>query len=114
MLIDEGHHWMSGTDYRKRQLGTDVEKLKRDSPRLHAADFKVPLLMLHGKRDYQVPFEQSETMDAALKRAGKSHRFVVVPDADHQFSELVDRATVLREIETFLGENLPAAPTNAP
>jgi hypothetical protein len=25
-----------------------------------------------------------------------------------------DRATLLREIETFLGEHLPAAPPNAP
>jgi dipeptidyl aminopeptidase/acylaminoacyl peptidase len=112
MLIDEGHHWMEGTDYRKRQLGTDTEKLKRDSPRLHVSDFKVPLLMLHGKKDYQVPFEQSETMDTALKRADKPHRFVVLPDADHQFSAVKDRTILLREIETFLGEHLPAA--NAP
>src|ERR1700723_464066 len=64
MLISEG-----GADYRKRQLGTDSGKLKRDSPRLHVADFRVPLLMLHGKQDYQVPFEQSEAMDTALTRA---------------------------------------------
>lgn len=113
MLIDEGHQWMAGADFRKRQLGTDSEKLKRDSPRLHVSDFKVPLLMLHGQQDYQVPFEQSDTMDTALKRAGKPHRFVVVPDADHQFSGVKDRATLLKEIETFLGEHLPAAAPNA-
>jgi dipeptidyl aminopeptidase/acylaminoacyl peptidase len=111
MLIDEGHQWMAGADYRKRQLGTDMAKLKRDSPRLHASDFQVPLLMLHGKRDFQVPFEQSDAMDVALKRAGKPHRLVVVPDADHQFSAVKDRATLLREIEAFLGEHLsPTAP----
>jgi dipeptidyl aminopeptidase/acylaminoacyl peptidase len=114
MLISEGRDWIAGADYRKRQLGTDSEKLKRDSPRLHVADFKVPLLMLHGRKDYQVPFEQSETMDSALTRAGKPHRFVVVPDADHQFSGVKDRATLLKEIETFLGEHLPAAVANTP
>jgi acetyl esterase/lipase len=113
MLIDEGHDWMAGADLRKRQLGTDSEKLKRDSPRLHVSDFKVPLLMLQGKRDYQVPFEQSETMDAALKRAGKPHRFVVVPDADHQFSAVKDRAVLLRETEAFLAEHLPVAAPEA-
>jgi dienelactone hydrolase len=111
MLIDEGHRWLEGAETRKKQIGADLEKLKRDSPRLHVADFKVPLLMLHGKRDYQVPFEQSETMDAALKRAGKPHQFVVVPGADHQFSSVKDRATLLKEIETFLGEHLPASAT---
>jgi dipeptidyl aminopeptidase/acylaminoacyl peptidase len=109
MLIDEGHNWMAGADYRKRQLGTNKEKLKRDSPRLHAAEFTVPLLMLHGKRDFQVPFEQSDTLDTALTRAGKPHRFVVVPNADHQFSAVEDRAVLLKETEAFLAEHLPAA-----
>jgi dienelactone hydrolase len=113
LLIDEGYHWL-GAESIKKQIGTDPEKLKRDSPRLHAADFQVPLLMLHGKMDAQAPFDQSDTMDAALKRAGKPHRFVAVPNADHQFSDVKDRATLLREIETFLGEHLPAAPPNAP
>jgi dienelactone hydrolase len=115
MLIDEGHQWIRGASYLKKQLGTDSDKLKRDSPRLHAADFKVPLLMLHGKQDYQVPFEQSDAMDAALKHSGKAHRFVVVPDADHQFSDVKDRAVLLNETEAFLRENLPvaaAAPQN--
>jgi dipeptidyl aminopeptidase/acylaminoacyl peptidase len=54
-----------------------------------------------------VPFEQSEKMDEALTRAGKAHRFVVVPGADHQFSELKDRVTLLQETEAFLREHLP-------
>jgi dipeptidyl aminopeptidase/acylaminoacyl peptidase len=109
MLIDEGRDWIAGADYRKRQLGTNKEKLRRDSPRLHAAEFTVPLLILHGKRDFQVPFEQSDTLDTALTRAGKPHRFVVVPNADHQFSDVKDRATLLRETEAFLREHLPVA-----
>ena len=108
LLIDEGYHWLGGESM-KKQIGTDPEKLKRDSPRLHAADFQVPLLMVHGKMDAQAPFEQSETMDAALKHAGKPHRFVVVPEADHQFSAVKDRVILLQETETFLREHLPVA-----
>jgi dipeptidyl aminopeptidase/acylaminoacyl peptidase len=106
LLIDEGHHWLAAASI-KKQIGTDPAKLKRDSPRLHAADFQIPLLMLQGKMDAQVPFEQSEKMDEALTRAGKAHRFVVVPGADHQFSELNDRVTLLQETEAFLREHLP-------
>jgi dipeptidyl aminopeptidase/acylaminoacyl peptidase len=108
LLIDEGHHWLQAASI-KRQIGTDPAKLKRDSPRLHAADFQIPLLMIQGKMDAQVPFEQSEKMDEALTRAGKAHRFVAVPGADHQFSDLKDRVTLLQETEAFLREHLPAA-----
>ncbi len=93
----------------KKQIGTDPEKLKLNSPRLHAAEFSVPLLMLHGRRDAQVPFAQSEAMDAALTRAGKPHRLVAFADADHAFGEEKDRAGLLHEIERFLSEQLPTA-----
>jgi dipeptidyl aminopeptidase/acylaminoacyl peptidase len=108
LLIDEGYHWLNSETV-KRQIGLDREKLKHDSPHLHAAEFKVPLLMLQGTMDAQVPFEQSEVMDQALTRAHIAHRFVVVPGADHQFSEVKDRALLLKETEDFLREHLPVA-----
>jgi dienelactone hydrolase len=113
LLTDEGHDWLNGETI-KKQIGIDRDKLKRDSPRLHAAEFKVPLLMIQGRMDAQVPFEQSEVMDQALTHARIPHRFAVVPDADHQFSEVKDRALLLRETETFLREHLPATPTPTP
>ena len=114
LLIDEGYNWLNGASTIKKQIGVDPAKLKRDSPHLHAADFKVPLLMLHGQMDAQVPFEQSEVMDNALKHAHVAHRFVVVPGADHSFSDVKDRATLLKETEDFLHEHLPAAAPSAP
>jgi dipeptidyl aminopeptidase/acylaminoacyl peptidase len=105
---------LNGIGTVKKQVGVDAAKLKRDSPRLHAADFKVPLLMLHGQMDAQVPLEQSEVMDAALKRAHVAHRFTMLPGADHQFSDVKDRATLLKETEDFLHEHLPAAAPSAP
>jgi dipeptidyl aminopeptidase/acylaminoacyl peptidase len=110
LLIDEGRQWVNGGESAKKQIGVNADKLKHDSPRLHAEEFKVPLLMLQGKMDYQVPFEQSEVMDKALTRAHAAHRFVVVPEADHQFSGVKDRATLLKETEVFLGEHLPVTP----
>jgi dienelactone hydrolase len=118
LLIDEGYNFINSKIQRK-QIGTDTAKLKHDSPRLHAAQFNVPVLMVHGTMDAQVPVEQSEEMDSALTHAGKTHRFVKLTDADHSLSEEKDRVTLLREIEHFLGEHLsvasaaPAAPAAA-
>jgi dipeptidyl aminopeptidase/acylaminoacyl peptidase len=90
----------------QKQVGTDPAKLKRDSPRQHATEFNVPVLLLHGDRDAQAPYAQSEVMDNALTHAGKPHRFVTIHDADHQLSAESDRVTMLREVEAFLAEHL--------
>ncbi|MGO9623708.1 MAG: alpha/beta hydrolase family protein [Steroidobacteraceae bacterium] len=78
-------------------------------PASATAEFRVPVLMVHGTMDAQAPVEQSEEMDSALTRAGKVHRFVELTDADHSLSEEKDRVTLLQEIERFLGEHLSVA-----
>jgi dienelactone hydrolase len=113
LLIDEGYRWQNPKLVEK-QLGTDPAKLKRDSPRQHATAFKVPVLLLHGDRDAQAPYAQSEVMDTALTRAGKPHRFVTIHDADHQLSAESDRVTMLREVEAFLAEHLGVAAPSPP
>jgi len=109
LLIDEGYRWMNAKIV-KKQIGTDPGHLKRDSPLQHVDEFRVPLLMVHGDLDAQAPFEQSELMDKALTRAGKPHRFVRLPDADHALSKASDRATMLREVESFLSQYLSSSP----
>ena len=91
-----------------RELRIFADYLQADLLRL---DNLASLLMLHGDTDAQVPFEQSEVMDEALKHAHVAHRFTVIPGADHQFSDVKDRATLLKETEDFLREHLP---TTAP
>lgn len=109
LLLDEDDRFLN-PEVAKKQVGTDREKLKRNSPRQHAAEVGVPVLLIHGDLDAQAQFEQSKVMDAALTRAGKPHRFVPIKDADHQLSRENDRVTLLTELEAFLGEHLRAAP----
>jgi len=107
MLIDEEDRFMNLGQVARKQLGTDKEKIRRDSPRLHASEVQVPILMIHGDRDAQADVEQSQAMDAALTRSGKPHRFVLIKDADHQLSAESARVTMLRELETFLSAHVP-------
>lgn len=107
LLINDDQHSL-GYKITETQIGTDKAKLRLNSPLQHAADFNVPLLMLHGDMDAQVPFEQSEAMDRALTRAGKPHQMIRLPDGDHQFSAVNDRVTLLRAVEGFLGDHLAA------
>jgi acetyl esterase/lipase len=107
LLETETQHFLNGGKVAERQIGTDPEKLKRDSPRRHAAEFNVPVLILQGTLDAQVPYEQSADMDSALTHANKPHRFVRVEEADHAFTGETQRAILLHEIDGFLGEHLP-------
>ena len=105
-LVSEGYDYVGLAQLRKLQLGTDFDKLRRNSPREHAADFAIPILMIHGDHDAQVPIRQSKMMAAALDRAKKPYRLIEVKDANHSLSGMTDRVTLLGEIERFLKEQL--------
>ncbi len=77
------------------------------SPIKFVDKIKAPLLLIHGKKDITVDHVQSEKMNAAMKRAGKTVEFVSVPLADHYFTREADRITLLTAIETFLAKHNP-------
>ncbi len=105
LLESEARRFVGGQITRE-QVGTDSAKLKTDSPRNHAADVRIPLLMIHGDNDAQVSVEQSKAMDRALSKAARAHEFILIEGADHQLSRESDRTTLLIAIERFLGVNL--------
>lgn len=78
------------------------------SPINAVARIKVPLMLIHGKRDVTVDHDQSSKMYAKMREAGKTVEFVSLPLADHYFTRQEDRLTLLRSIESFLARNNPA------
>jgi dipeptidyl aminopeptidase/acylaminoacyl peptidase len=89
-----------------RRIGRDDEKLERDSPAQNAALVKMPVLMVHGTLDAQAPFEQSKDMAAALKKADKDFKFVVIENGDHGLVRESERTVLLTELEKFLQTHL--------
>jgi dipeptidyl aminopeptidase/acylaminoacyl peptidase len=98
----------------REQVGTNYNKLREDSPRRHADKVQIPLLMIHGDRDANVNFEQSEAMAKALKNAHKPFEFIRLKDADRYIALKTDRLTLLNAIEKFLLTNLGAGATPPP
>jgi dipeptidyl aminopeptidase/acylaminoacyl peptidase len=92
----------------KDWLRLQAPDLKGVSPINYAADFSIPILIMHGKADKVVPVKQSREMVEKLKAAGKPYRYVEQPKGDHHFSEEADRVQFLKELEAFLKENNPA------
>jgi dipeptidyl aminopeptidase/acylaminoacyl peptidase len=100
----------------------DRDRIRASSPALHADQVRAPVLLIHGTDDTVVPIEQSRRMQRALQNAGKEVRFVELRGDDHWLSDAPTRIQMLREIETFLAQNLrpevnvddSAAPTQTP
>ena len=94
-----------GTRYWERFL--DVadpgdKKLDAISPLKHADRIAVPLLLIHGREDSTVPYEQSTDMVKALKRAGKTPGFITLEQEDHYLSRSATRLQMLQASMAFL------------
>ena len=110
-LITEGRFF---TNHRllKEQVGRDEEKLERDSPRRHAKNVGIPVLLVHGRRDPVVTDEHSRYMANALESAGKDVEYLRLEHADHAIDDVPSRTALLQKLESFLTKHL-AAPVAA-
>ncbi len=68
---------------------------------------RVPLMLIHGRKDVTVDHSQSSKMYAAMQKAGKPVEFVSIPLADHYFTRQEDRVALLTSMESFLGRHNP-------
>ena len=89
--------------------GPDDTHLDDLSPADRIGAATPPILLIHGKDDTVVPFEQSQFMADALKRAGKPVEMVVLNHEDHWLSHGDTRLQMLQATMDFLAKNNPAS-----
>jgi dipeptidyl aminopeptidase/acylaminoacyl peptidase len=88
-LIDNISMWgaTDGAFYWERRNGGPVWEMKGQwldqNPMRYAANFKTPMLVTHGERDYRVPVSQGFQMYKLLQRQKVPARFVIFPDENH-------------------------------
>jgi dipeptidyl aminopeptidase/acylaminoacyl peptidase len=103
-------HLASSTRYWDRFWGVgdqDEAGLKVISPIDHIATVTAPILLIHGRDDTVVPYEQSDLMLSALKRAGKSVEMMTLKHEDHWLSRSATRLQMLEATVAFLRANNP-------
>ena len=104
-LMKERDHTEFGDVNHNRVVGS-MESAGVPSPVNLAAEITVPVLLIHGRRDYTVPMVHSEEMEDALKRTGHRPKTVYLDDTDHFFSNAAGRLQALRALDSFLAANL--------
>lgn len=101
-------------DFWRASMGSDVAQLRRVSPADLADHVHIPILLIHGTDDTVVPIQQSRLMRDRLQAAGKQVRYIELNNDDHWLSDANTRIQMLRELETFLAQNIgPNAPSAA-
>lgn len=65
------------------ELWDDLAGLDRYNPIRQAAGFKTPMLVIHGVKDYRVPYNQGLTLYNVYQAMGLPARLVVYPDENH-------------------------------
>ena len=67
-----------------------------------------PVLLIHGDKDSDVPFEQSVLMDKELTSRKRNHHFIRIKDGEHGFDRSFDTPEVKKvyaDIAAFLKEH---------
>jgi dipeptidyl aminopeptidase/acylaminoacyl peptidase len=77
------------------------------SPVRHVAAVTVPVMLIHGRDDTVVPFEQSQLMYEALHHAGKQAELVTLKHEDHWLSRSETRLQMLQSSLDFLRAHNP-------
>ena len=77
------------------------------SPVKHVDVVNVPVLLIHGRDDTVVPYEQSQLMFDALKGAKKNVQLVTLKKEDHWLSRGETRLQMLNASVAFLRANNP-------
>lgn len=72
--------------YWRQAIGPEGSALDRYSAAQNAERVTIPLLIIHGDEDQTVPIEQSEIMERAMRRAGRSTRLIRLVDMDHYYT----------------------------
>ena len=97
----------SSVNYWVEHIGADDrDAMERASPRRLADQVRAPILLIHGRDDTVVRYEQSTMMANALKAAGKPYKLVELRGEDHWLSRTETRQLMLTELEAFLREHL--------
>jgi dipeptidyl aminopeptidase/acylaminoacyl peptidase len=96
--------------YWLRFLGADGARdpdLAAISPARLADKVDIPVLLIHGKDDTVVRYDQSQAMADALRKAGKPVDFITLEGEDHWLSRGGTRLRMLTETVAFVEKHNP-------
>jgi acetyl esterase/lipase len=88
-------------------LEHDAAMLREISPLFRADRIRAPLLVIHGRNDPRVPFEEAEQIVTTLKGLGRTVELLEYADEGHGFHRRVNRLEGWARAAEFLERHVP-------
>ena len=85
----------------------DKAELESVSPALLVSSIRRPVLLIHGAEDGVVPVDQSDRMEAAMKKAGRPVQYLRLAKSGHSYRDDADELAEYKALEAFLKKHLP-------
>jgi len=96
LWFDEWEH--KGTPY------DNPAAYEKHNPVNYVKNWKTPMLVIHGAKDFRIPIEQGIAAFTALQRQGVPSQFLVFPDENHWVLKPQNSARWHQSVESWLGE----------
>ena len=106
---------MDAGDFINAQFGSvaDIKEWERFNPSAYARQWKKPMLVIHGGRDFRVPTEQGIGAYNAARRAGVPTELVVFPDENHWVLKPQNSVQWYKVVQAWLDRWTGPAPVQA-
>jgi dipeptidyl aminopeptidase/acylaminoacyl peptidase len=93
---------------------TQPEMYERNSPHHHIGDITTPMLVIHGNKDYRVPFGEALRLWWDLNRHDVPAKFLYFPDENHWILAPGNARVWYETVEAFLAHHVLGQPWRRP
>jgi len=93
------NEWEFGGPYYNSEAAANYE---RNNPVNFVQNWRTPMLVIHGERDFRIPYSQSLGVFNALQRLNIPSRLIVFPDENHWILKPNNSIQWYREVHSWL------------
>lgn len=87
------------------------EGMQRNNPMAYAKNFKTPMLIIHGEKDYRVPYVNGTALYGVYQAMGLPSRLVIFPDENHWVLSAQNSLYWNWEVQSWLARWIGGKPT---
>jgi dipeptidyl aminopeptidase/acylaminoacyl peptidase len=98
--------WFPEWEFGGTPYANDPREYEKHSPHTYAKNFKTPMLVIHGGKDYRVDPSEGYQVFTALRRQGVPARFLYFPDEGHWVLKPLNAELWWKTVHEWLAEYL--------